>query len=169
MASPSRSVLVDTNVILEAWRLNGWKALVGRHALETAGTVVMETQTGFQRRREKQRIDPAELKHTLRAIHETTERDRAELAVRAEGVSLDPGERDLWAHALQRCDAWVLCSPDKASLRVGVKLGLGERLVSLERLWQEAGFKARGLRENFTEKWHAQAMSQMIVAERGAA
>ena len=27
-----------------------------------------------------------------------------------------PGERALWAHALARTDAWVLCGPDKASL-----------------------------------------------------
>lgn len=166
MAPPAPAVLVDTNIIIEAWRLGGWKALAGRHALETVETVVMEIRTGFQRRRNKQAIDQAELKRTLRAIHETTERERAELAVRVPDINLDPGERDLWAHALMRRDAWVLCGPDKASLRVGVRLGLRERLISLEGLWQEAGFKAKGLRENFTAKWHEQTMSQLVMLER---
>jgi len=164
--SGERAVLVDTNVIIEAWRVRGWKALAGRHALETVGTVVMETQTGFQNRRERQRIDGAELERTLRAVHPVSERDRAGLAVRAPDILLDPGERDLWAHALQRQDAWVLCGPDKASLRLGIQLGLRERLVSLEGLWQAAGFTAKNLRENFTAKWHEQTMSALVVATR---
>jgi hypothetical protein len=166
MAPPDRAVLVDTNVIIEAWRVRGWKALAGYHRLETVGTVVMETQTGLQRRREVQRIDGAELKRTLSAILEVGERERAELAVRAPDILLDLGERDLWAHALQRRDAWVLCGPDKASLRLGVQLGLRERLVSLEGLWRQAGFTARNLRENFTAKWHERTMSALVVTER---
>ena len=47
---------------------------------------------------------------------------------------LDPGEQSLWAHALTRGDAWVLCGPDKASLRFGVRLGFRDRLVALEGL-----------------------------------
>ncbi len=166
MPSSPPAVLVDTNVIIEAWRVRGWKALASRHALESVGTVVMETHTGFQKRRVAEQIDQAELKRTLRAIHETTERERAELAVRVPGIHLDPGERDLWAHALMRADTWILCGPDKASLRVGVQLGLRERLISLEALWQEAGFQAKNLRENFTAKWHEQTMSMLVMAER---
>jgi hypothetical protein len=56
VASSDCAVLVDTNVILEEWRVRGWKALASRHALETVGTVVMETHTGYQRRRDKQAI-----------------------------------------------------------------------------------------------------------------
>lgn len=166
MASPSRVVLVDTNVIIEAWRVRGWKALAGHHRLETVQMVVTETQTGLQRRREVQRIDGAELKRTLGAVHEVGERERAGLAVRAPDILLDPGERDLWAHALQRQDAWVLCGPDKASLRLGVRLGFRERLVSLEGLWRQAGFTAKSLRENFTTKWHERTMSELVVLER---
>jgi hypothetical protein len=168
MARSPDAVLVDTNVIIEAWRVGRWKALAARHALETVGTVVMETHTGFQKRRERQQIDQAELKRTLRKIHEATEFERAGLAVRVPDIHLDPGERDLWAHALQRNDAWVLCGPDKASLRVGVRLGLRDRLISLEELWQQAGFRPRvKLRENFTSAWHRGTLSQLAILERG--
>ena len=38
---------------------------------------------------------------------------------------LDPGEQALWAHALGRGDGWLLCGPDKARVRLGVRLGWG--------------------------------------------
>ena len=56
---------------------------------------------------------------------------------------LDAGEQMLWTHALTRSDAWVFCGPDKASLRLGIRLGFRERLVSLERLLLDAGFRSK--------------------------
>ena len=66
-------------------------------------------------------------------------------------ANLDLGERSLWAHALTRADAWVLCGPDKASLRFGVRLGFRDRLVALEGLFKDAGHKpGAALKENYT-------------------
>ena len=48
------SVLVDTNVILECWRTESWRALTGGYSVETVDDCVMETQTGYQRRRVEQ-------------------------------------------------------------------------------------------------------------------
>lgn len=167
MALRGRPVLLDTNTIIEAWRVGGWKALAGGHRLETVETVTMETHTGFQRRRREQQIDPAVLRQSLHAVHQVDDLARAELALRASDITLDAGERDLWAHALGRDDAWVLCGPDRASLRMGVRLGLRERLVSLEALADEVGLRLRDrLRENFTQRWLAAALSAMVVAER---
>jgi len=56
---------------------------------------------------------------------------------------LDKGEKALWVHVLARSDAWVLCGPDKASLRIGVRLNLRDRLVALERLLDDAGFRPK--------------------------
>lgn len=166
MALRGRPVLLDTNAILEAWRIGSWKALAGGHRLETMEMVTMETHTGFQRRRPEQQIDPAVLRQSLHAVHAVTDLDRARLALEVPDIALDPGERDLWAHALTRRDAWVLCGPDKASLRVGVRLGLREQLVSLEALADEVGLRLKGkLREQFTSRWLADALSAMVVAE----
>lgn len=44
-------ILVDTNVILESFRIGAWRALSGGYALETVEDCVTETQTGFQKRR----------------------------------------------------------------------------------------------------------------------
>jgi hypothetical protein len=79
---------------------------------------------------------------------------------------LDAGEQMLWAHALTRSDTWVLCGPDKASLRVGIRLGYRDRLVSLERLLKDAGFNPKKLREAYTQRWLEQTLGQLALLER---
>src|SRR5216683_22658 len=121
-------VLVDTNVILECWRVGAWRALAGGYAVETVEDCVIETQTGFQRRRPEQRIDETELRRSMAQVRQVGPADLAAAIVRDETLSfLDVGERSLWAHALTRADAWVLCGPDKASMRFGIRLGLRDR------------------------------------------
>jgi hypothetical protein len=63
-------------------------------------------------------------------------------------------------------DVWVLCGPDKASLRLGVRLGFRERLVALETLLNDAGFRAKqSLKTNYSAKWLAQTLSEIVVME----
>ena len=131
--------MVDTNVILEAHRVGSWRALAGGYCLETVEDCVTETQTGFQRRLPEQRIDEKELRASLAVVHSVKDRERAVGTIRAPHIALDLGEASLWAHALTRDDAWVLCGPDKASLRFGIQLGFRERLVSLESLLNNIG------------------------------
>lgn len=165
MATRGKPVLLDTNAILEAWRLRGWKALAGGLVLETVETVVIETQTGFQRRRPERQIDQVALMASLRHVHVVDDVARAGLALRSPDIMLDPGERDLWAHAVARTDGWVLCGPDKASLRMGVRLGFRERLVSLEALFKTVGFRPRELRDQYTTRWLNTALSAIAVIE----
>ena len=161
-------VLADTNVILECWRVSAWQALAGGYRVETVEDCVIETQTGFQRRRAAQQIDKGRLLSSLAAVHPVGDRELAAAAVRDPLFSsLDIGERSLWAHALTRSDAWVLCGPDKASLRLGVRLGFRDRLVALETLLSDVGFRPKeSLRTNYTGKWHAEALNQMAILER---
>jgi hypothetical protein len=137
-------VLIDTNAIVEAWRIDAWRALAGGYALETVEECVIETQTGFQNRRPERRIDQKAVLAGLKAVHKVTDAERAAALVRdGEIAMLDEGEKALWAHALVRLDAWVLCGPDKASLRIGVRTNLRDRLISLERLLDDAGFRPK--------------------------
>ena len=76
---------------------------------------------------------------------------------------LDLGEQSLWAQALTRQDDWVLCGPDKASLRFGIRLGLRERLVALEGLLQGVGYKAAGLRPAYTSAWLAKTLGEIVL------
>lgn len=167
MARHNGPVLVDTNVILECWRVDAWRALAGGYGVETVEECVIETQTGFQRRRREQQVDRAELIASLAAIHKVGDRELAAAAVRDPAFAvLDVGERALWAHALTRNDAWVLCGPDRASLRLGVRLGLRDRLVALEGLLQDAGHRPRvPLKEAYTSAWHGKTLGQLVIME----
>ena len=83
------TVLVDTNVILEAHRTGSWRALTGGYAVETVEGCVTETQTGFQLRQPEHRIDQAELRDRLAGVHAVGERERAVLAISAGEIALD--------------------------------------------------------------------------------
>ncbi len=166
MARHQNAVLVDTNVMLEAYRTGSWRALTGGYRVETVEDCVAETQTGFQRRRPELQVDAAELRDSLKAVHPVRNRERAGLAVRIPDIALDRGEASLWAHALIRTDAWVLCGPDRASLRCGVRLGYRERLVSLEGLLDDVGYRSRTtLRPAYTRRWHEWVLGELVLME----
>lgn len=166
MARHDGPVLVDTNVILECWRVGAWRALTSGYRVETVEDCVIETQTGYQRRRPEQQIDHATLQASLAVVHRVGDRERAAAIVREAMFSfLDVGEQSLWAHALTRDDAWVLCGPDKASLRFGIKLGLRERLVALEDLLQAVGYKPPALRTAYTSAWLGKTLGEIVVME----
>ena len=165
MTSRDRTVLIDTNVIIASWRAGVWKALAGGCRMETVAEVFVESQTGFTGRSAEDRIDPDVLAADLAAVHPVGDAERAALALREPlAAHLDEGERMLWAHALARDDAWLLCGPDGASLRIGVRLGLAESLVSLEALLRAVGEKPR-LPGNFTEEWHRRKIGEFKAME----
>ena len=113
MARHHGPVLVDTNVILECWRLGAWRALTGGYGVETVEDCVIETQTGFQRRRRQQRIDQAALQASLAAVHKVAHAQRAAAVVRdALFTYLDPAGSP-WAHALTRADAGCCAGPTR--------------------------------------------------------
>jgi hypothetical protein len=166
MARHRGPILVDTNVILESHRIGAWPSLVGGYPVETVEDCVTETQTGFQRRRPEQQIDAKRLRASLVAVHTPGERELAAVIVRASDIALDIGERSLWAHALTRTDGWILCGPDKASLRFGVRLGQRDRLVALERLLDEAGHRPRELLKlAYTSKWLERTLGELVLSE----
>ena len=163
------SVLVDTNVIIEAHRTGSWRALTGGYRVESVEECVTETQTGHQRRRREQQIDGAELRERLGAVATVDDLARAALAVRIGELALDEGEACLWAHALGRGDDWILCGPDRASLRCGVRLGFRRRLVSLEVLLKDVGHRPGvALRPAYSREWHERVMGELVLAESGA-
>ncbi|NBC34026.1 MAG: hypothetical protein GVY13_15230 [Alphaproteobacteria bacterium] len=159
-------VLLDTNVIIEAFRVSCWPALSGGYRLETVEECVVETQTGFQRRRPDRRIDADQLRSRLAGVHTVAEGQLALVAIEADGLALDAGEAALWAHALDCPEAWILCGPDKASLRFGLRQGYRERLVALEWLLGEIGCRSKlALGEAYTAYWLRTTLGQLTLLE----
>jgi hypothetical protein len=128
---------------------------------------VIETQTGYQKRRPEQQIDRDTLLAGLKAVHKVSDAARAAALVRdGEIAMLDEGEKALWAHALARADAWVLCGPDKASLRIGVRMNLRDRLISLERLLEDAGFRPKtALKGAYRQDWLSRTLVEIAQRE----
>jgi hypothetical protein len=166
MARHRGPILVDTNIILECFRVGSWRALSSGYNIETVEDCVTETQTGYQRRRAELQIERAHLVATLKAMHPVTDAERAVVAIRVPDIALDVGERSLWAHALTRSDAWILCGPDKASLRFGVRVGLWGRLIALETLLGDAGHRPKEtLKLAYTTKWHEKVLGELFISE----
>ena len=166
MARHHGPVLVDTNVILECYRIKSWRALCGGYHVVTVEDCVTETQTGFRSRVLENLIDPLELRNSLAEICQFEYKNLAKLKSLSPEIRLDKGEERLWAHAIGRDDDWVFCGPDSASLQFGVQNNYRDRLVSLEQLLVDAGYRFKmEVEEHFTEKWHADKMNELIQNE----
>jgi hypothetical protein len=159
-------VLVDTMVILECHRIGAWRAIAGGYGVETVEDCVTETQTGFQRRRREQQIDATTLRASLAGVHAVDDARRAGILVQTLDLAVDEGELSLWAHAVARCDSWILCGPDKSSLRLGVRLGFRDRLVSLEGLLADVGYRPKTLlKRHYTRDWLQQSLAEIARLE----
>ncbi|HYH78377.1 MAG TPA: hypothetical protein VEX86_01225 [Longimicrobium sp.] len=146
---------MDTNVIIEAVRTGCWPALTSHLRVETVDTCRDEARAGNPARPGYVHVTAEHLAR-LHRVHPVTAVERASLVLAYDGADgMDDGERDLFAHAHARDDdTWVLCSPDKASVRAAVTLGWGDRLRSLGSLAALAGSRPRiPLKPHFEEAW----------------
>ena len=166
MVRPGKPILVDTNAIIEAHRIKGWPALAGSYHIETVEDCVAETQTGFQNRSPEQQIDAQLLRASLEKVHPVGNIERATLALKIRGISLDCGEESLWAHALGRNDRWLFCGPDTASIHAGVRLGFRNQIISLGSLFDDIGHKPKmPLKEAYTKRWLRKKLGKLVLEE----
>ena len=166
MARFTGTVLIDTNVIIEAHRVGAWKALTSGYAIETVEDVVIETMTGYQRRDPAQVIDQPTLRASLKAVHAVSTLQLATVALEAGEIQLDNGEKALWAHLLTRGDVWMMCGPDKASLRFGVRMKFRDRMIALETLLDDIGTRPKiELKPGYGRKWLDGKLSEYVVME----
>ena len=148
-------ILLDTTAIIEAHKYNCWNAIVKNYHIETVDKCIEECGTGDMRRRDRVPIDVEELRREL-VIHQVSELSIAATALKSSAFSLlDPGEREVLAHAYTKYraeDIWYVSSQDGGCVRAGYELGLLDRFVSFEEMTQAAGLRLT-LKYNYTEKW----------------
>ena len=157
------SVLVDTNVIIESLRVGVFKALAGGYRIETVEDCVAEIHAGNDRK--SQRIEIDELRSRLSATHSVGDREKVNVRLQVEGIQIDNGELALWAHAKLRKDNWIFCGPDRASIKFGMRLGFGDRIVSLEKLLKDIGCNVKGLRRHYSTKWLIETRTQIRLLD----
>ena len=156
-------VLVDANVIIECHDRSCWSAITVGFRVQTVEKCVEETQNGHFSRDPQKRIDESALRTSLNAVHKVTNAQRAAVAL-LDNSSLDDGERDLWAHALSRDDVWILCGPDRASMRFGYNQGKRNNLVSLGELLSKLGHTPSGsLRAHFERRWLDDVINKLVL------
>lgn len=146
-------ILLDTNVIIEAVRTGCWNGLRGHYKLVTVEKCREETRSGVARTPGYVVVEDSHLNTGIEIV-DVTDRDRALLATACrDAVTLDDGERDLWAHAYSREKDWEAVCADQAAVRVSMQLDWGDRLVSLEDLVVSAGIRPkRKLKDHYTSK-----------------
>lgn len=163
---PRQPVLVDTNIMIEAVRTGCWNAIKTHFHVHTVEKCIEEARTGDRYRPGYVEISEAALRDKV-TIHPVLPAQLAALAVSdAEAFRLDPGERELLAHAIGRNDNWRLVCSDRAGINAAMRLGWGDRAVSLEDLAQAVGARhaLKTLKSQFTashlKSWKVAALLQ---------
>ncbi|MEQ1599155.1 MAG: hypothetical protein ABL880_07295 [Methylotenera sp.] len=152
-------VLIDTNVIIEAYRVNCWNTLAQYFNLHTVEKVIEETQTGFQNRSLEQLIDETSLRNSFGHIQAISELQVIQFDMTNVSQPLDAGEKQLiiYAHTLQQ-KVWFLNGPDNAAVKYACKNGWGDHLISLEAMNQHLRCHLKSkIERNFTESWLSQS------------
>lgn len=160
-------VLVDTNVIIEAFRTNCWRAVTTYFVVETVQKCEEEARTGDpQLRPGYVKVDDKALRAGLHKIHPVSDGERASFALTdTKSFGLDAGERDLLAHALTRKDAWLIVSADKAAIYATLRLGWRQRIIALESAAKANGAQPK-LKGHFGENWLEGVCSEWTVMNK---
>lgn len=164
--TPGLVYLLDTNAIIEAVRTGTWAAISGGLHIETVAECVEECRRGDQLSTGYVKVGEADLRR-LKGVRAPTKADVARVVAMRGGPALDPGERDLMAHAIKatQTGACLVCSPDKASVLFAVRAGFGDSLVALDDLISSVGGRASpALREHFCGPWLSSQRTRALLA-----
>ncbi len=149
-------VLMDSNAIIEAHRLRCWPNLLAFFSIETVDMCARECASGSQQlHRDYVPVDTQALRDNI-TVHAVDDTLRRELICREPSAAdIDDGEKDLLAYAITLPPkVFLVCSPDKACMKVAARMGLLDRLVSLQTLADRVGRGNLKFKRNYTEKWH---------------
>ena len=139
-----KRVFVDTNVVIEAFRIGCWTSICERYDVETVDKCVEEALTGNPDDPRHVAISPEDLDAGLANHHPVNRGEIASLVLEFPSCgTLDDGEKHLLArlHAAKCLPAplIVVSTADKAALVASHQLGWLDSLTSLEVLAKDAG------------------------------
>jgi hypothetical protein len=154
MLNQKSCILVDTNVIIESFRVNCWNLIDGYFKLNTVARCMEEINTGNRGQSGNIPVDTSILYSSF-SPQQVTKEQLIKLKLKLNGLpDLDAGEEELLAYALSLGGkVYFLCSPDRAFVNGAAKLSFLDKLVSLEEMTKTAGGKINKLKYNFTDEW----------------
>lgn len=154
-------VFVDTNIILESFRINSWNAICNAYAIETVDKCIEEALSGNSDNPQHISIKHEELTNRLSGRYNPTKKDIANLVIdypQTQGI--DDGELHLfaWLYAQNLLpNALILISTaDKAAITSTGLLGWLDSVTSLEYLLNNSGISKQQnhkLRNQYKTTW----------------
>ncbi|MFA6568544.1 MAG: hypothetical protein WCS96_10055 [Victivallales bacterium] len=148
-------IFMDTNVIIEAERAGILKHLAGHYEnLTTVEKCVEELNTGNKTAPDYVPVDTEFVKGSM-SVKQVSQKETIELLLKLNNeVTVHDGEKELLAHINgQNVKIFYICSPDRACIIAAGKLGLIDKVISLENLTESCGIKNSKLRNHFSKKW----------------
>lgn len=154
-------VFVDTNVILEAFRIGCWSVLTSAFSIETVEKCVEEALTGDPTDPRRVAVDRETLVGGLAARHPVDKRTVARFALaHPASAGLDDGELHLlaWLHGQGPIAPvkLLLSTADKAAIVAAGRLDWLDIVTSLEHLAQQAGVSRSQLDQtarHYRQQW----------------
>lgn len=153
-------VLVDTCVIIEAIRINCWKALCQHLCVETVQCCVDECCNGDPLTPGRVPIVRDELVGSLTKVHVVSDLMLASLKLENDNLpALDDGELHMmaWLHSNpSEAILTMVSTADRAAVRAAHVLKLLDRVISLQELAQSAHIGAKQLvklERHYTQDW----------------
>lgn len=161
-------VLVDTCVIIEAFRINCWKSLCKHFEVETVDCCVTECCTGDPLKPGRVNIPKDELLEGLTRVHQVSDEMLLTLQLERVGLpALDDGERHMiaWLNA-NPLDAvlTVISTTDRAAIRAACVMRILDRVTSLQELARTSGVgknQLKKLQDHFHESWLSSVRMQL--------
>lgn len=160
---------VDTNIILESFRINSWNAICNKYAIETVDKCIEEALSGDPNNPQHISIKREELTNGLSGRYNPTKKDIANLIINyPQTQGIDDGELHLfaWLYAQNLLpNALILISTaDKAAIRSTSLLGWLDSVTSLEYLLNNAGVSKQQnhkLKSHYRIEWLNQVKTQI--------
>lgn len=161
MPRASLRVFLDTNVILECFRVGLWPLMAGHYQLETVEMCVREALTGDNAGLDRIAVDPGALRQGLHVEHRVDQKTRNRVLAECQFlVAMDDGERDLFvylhANRLPRADVCVMSTADRGAILRSQDMRWLDCLVDLESLARMAGAsqgQLARLANHFSREW----------------
>ncbi len=151
---PNNNVFIDTNVIIEATRINCWSALTSRYIVATVEKCIEEAFTGHT---------PLNSNFTtgIAYRYNPSKFDIAHLILNFPQLEgLDDGELHLLAHLNANISdigcSFLISTADRAAVRAICTLGWSNSLISLEEILNNSGVtktQSNNLKPHFSLKW----------------
>lgn len=170
-------VFLDTNIIIEAFRIGCWNEICEHCSIETVEKCIEEAMTGDQCDPQRVNIDGNQLNSRISAVYPVSISMRMQFLEKyPNGEGLDDGELYLLAYLsannlFEDADAMVLLSTaDRAAIVVAADLvgdpnGL-DLLVSLECIAGRSGVsqrKCRMMKKHYLKEWLNTVKTELLM------